>query len=240
MASTSLANTTTVRQRKPKASSRPGAPRGRRAKGEKTRRKILTATFKVIARDGIRMVNHRAVAAEAEVQLSLTTYYFKDIDAMIKEAFQQFMERMRPDLDVLWADIFNYLEGFTAQQLRLVSVREAVCERLATAAAQYIIAQYTQRPDGLAVEQIFFTEARLSAPLRKLGMTHRQQLLVPMVRLCAYFNRVDPELDAELLLDTITALEYQGLALPRNAASRARVHDLVKRQLGWVLGLKRA
>ena len=63
---------------------------------------------------------------------------------------------------------------------------------------------------------------------------------MPLVRLCAYFNPVDPELDAELLLDTITALEYQGLALPRNAAGRVRVHALVKRQLGWVLGLKRA
>ncbi len=216
------------------------APKTRRAKGEQTRRKILTATFTLIAREGIRMVNHRSVAAEAGVQLSLTTYYFKDIDAMIREAFQQFMERMRPDLDSLWSGIFSYLDGFSAAELRRVAVREAICKRLADKAASYIIAQFTERSEGLAVEQIFFTEARLSAELRQLGLAHRQQLLEPMIRLCGYFNRTDPELDAQLLLDTITALEYQGLALSGTVRSRTRVRDLVRRQLGWILGLKQA
>jgi len=216
------------------------APRARRAKGEQTRRKILTATFNVIARDGIRMVNHRAVAAEAGVQLSLTTYYFKDIDSMIRESFQQFMERMRPDLERRWSEIFDYLDSFSAAQLRRVAVRKTVCEQLAHTATDYIVTQYTRKPAGLAVEQIFFTEARLSGKLRQISKSHRQQLLAPLTKLCGYFNHQDPELDAELLLDTITALEYQGLALPRTAARRARVHALVRRQVGWIVGLKQA
>lgn len=226
--------------RRAPAAVKPGAPKGRRAKGEQTRRSILDATFRVIANDGIRTVNHRAVAAEAGVPLSLTTYYFKDIDTMIEEAFQQFMERMRPDLDHLWSTLFTYLDGFSTAELRSPAVRETVCEHLAEVAAHYIVTQYTRLPEGLAVEQIFFTEARLSPRLRNLAKIHRRQLLLPLVRLCGHFNRDDPELDAELLLDTITALEYQGLALPRNAQSRRRVQALIRRQLGWMLGVRRA
>lgn len=217
-----------------------GAPRGRRAKGEQSRRNILSATFRVIAREGIRNVSHRAVAADARVPLSLTTYYFQDIDSMIEEAFQQFMERMRPDLDSLWSEVFTYLDGFSASALRKTAVRAAVCGQLTEIATRYIITQYTRLPEGLAVEQIFFTEARLSPRLRKLARVHRQQLLVPLVRLCSYFNHNDPDLDAELLLDTITALEYRGLALADSAQNRRRVLALLRRQLGWVIGLHRA
>jgi DNA-binding transcriptional regulator YbjK len=222
------------------AATKPGGPKGRRAKGEQTRRSILDATFRVIAKEGLRTVNHRVVAAEAGVPISLTTYYFKDIDSMIEEAFQQFMERMRPDLDQLWSGLFTYLDGFSAAELRSLAVRKTICEYLAGVAARYIVTQYTRLPEGLAVEQIFFTEARLSPRLRSLAKTHRRQLLLPLERLCGYFNRNDPELDAELLLDTITALEYQGLALPRNTRSRRRVEALIRRQFGWVLGLKHA
>ncbi len=211
----------------------------RRAKGEITRRKILSATLAVIAREGIRGVTHRAVAAEAGVQLSLTTYYFRDIEALIKDAFEQFSRRMRPDLQRLWSAIFAYLDGFNAAQLRLVKTRQEICDRLATHAADYIYTQITRKPTGLVVEQIFFTEARLSPELRHLGTEHRRQLLQPFVRLCAYFNCRDPMTDAELLLAAITTLEYHGLSRPKTEAERQRIHALVRRQLGWMLGLSR-
>lgn len=218
------------------------APRAkaRRARGEATRRRILQATLNVIAREGIRGVTHRAVAAEAGVQLSLTTYYFSDIEQLLKEAFAQFCERMRPDLETLWGDIFAYLDGFGAADLRRVKTREAIAENLARRAGDYIYTQITQKPTGLVVEQIFFTEARLSAELRRMGAEHREQLLRPIVRLCGYFNRRDPQLDAELLLDIITALEYQGVGRNRKDVDKQRIHALAHRQLGWMLGLRRA
>ena len=39
--------------------------RGTRPRGEQTRQKILEATLRVIARDGVRGTTHRAVAREA-------------------------------------------------------------------------------------------------------------------------------------------------------------------------------
>ena len=72
-----------------------GTTRARRARGEQTRLKILDAVLKVIAREGTRGVTHRSVAAEAGVQLSLTTYYFSDIGALIREALARDPDSVR-------------------------------------------------------------------------------------------------------------------------------------------------
>ena len=222
---------------KPRAKA-PRTQRTRRAKGEQTRAKILRAVFEVIAREGIRGVTHRAVAKEADVQLSLTTYYFRDIEAMIKEAFEQFSEHMRPDMDSMWETYFRFLEAYSAADLRKTAVREEIAGFLAGEASAYILSQVREKPVGLAVEQIFFTEARLSKELREVGEAHRRTLLEPLVRMCRYFNKVDPEIDAELLLDTITSMEYQALGTPAAQVDDELVHRLLKRHIGWILGLK--
>src|SRR5690606_30300634 len=48
-----------------------------RRRSEVRRQAILDAAMRIIVRDGVRAVRHRAVAAEAGVPLSATTYYFK-------------------------------------------------------------------------------------------------------------------------------------------------------------------
>ncbi len=185
-------------------------------------------------------MTHRSVAAEAGVQLSLTTYYFQDIDTMIREAFALFSLQSRPEVERLWQEIFTYLDGFTATELRRSDVRNTICEQLAERAADYLTAQILDKPVGLAVEQIFFTHARLSPELRRMGIEHREQLLEPLIALCSRFNRDDPEIDARLLLNTITTLEYQALAMPADELDRNDLMRLLRRHLGWMLGLKRA
>jgi len=215
-------------------------PRVRRAKGAQTRLRILRAVLALMAREGTRGVTHRAVAAEAGVQLSLTTYYFRDIEAMMREAFILFSQQSRPDVELLWQEVFAYLDGFSAAQLRKTAVREEICEELAQRAADYITSQIIDKPVGLAVEQILFTHTRLSPELRRLGEAHRRQLLEPLEALCRRFNSDDPHVDAELLLNTVTTLEYQALAIPRDRIDRGQLLRLLRRHIGWVLGLKRA
>ena len=213
---------------------------GRSTKGEQTRLKILQAVLNLIAREGTRGVTHRAVATEAQVQLSLTTYYFEDIEGMIREAFEYFSTQSRPDTESLWEEIFAYLDDFSPSELRRKATRETVCVWLADRATDYLTAQIANKPVGLAVEQVMFTNTRLSPELRRIGAAHREQLLAPLVMLCQRFNRDDPEVDAELLLNTITTLEYQALAISARDMDEAHINRLLRRHLGWMLGLKRA
>jgi len=212
----------------------------RRSKGEQTRASILDGALAVIAREGLRGVTHRSVAAAAGVQLSLTTYYFKDIDSLITQAFERFCQRSRSTNEQIWADLFDYLEGFSAAELRKRRVRETICDHLARRATAILLQGVLETPEGLAVEQAFLSCVPRSAELQKLAAEHRSSLLSPLVALCRRFNTVDPEIDATLLLDTLTRLEYDALMLPPSAIDRDAIERLLRRQIGWALGLKRA
>ena len=214
--------------------------RKRRSKGEQTRVVILEGALRVIAGEGLRGVTHRAVAAAAGVQLSLTTYYFRDINALVEEAFELFCVRSRPANEQIWAAIFAYLDGFSAGDLRRKPVREEIARELGARATEIIVGGVTGNPVGLRVEQVFFSSVLQSPSLRELAADHRQSLLTPLVQICRRFNRRDPELDGELLLDTITRLEYEALLLEPADIDTDHICRLLRRQIGWALGLQRA
>jgi len=61
--------------------------------GKATKKSLLKATLRIIARKGFAAVTHRAVAAEAGAALRATTYYFQTKQDLIREAFQYFNEQ---------------------------------------------------------------------------------------------------------------------------------------------------
>lgn len=64
----------------------PVASDGRRARGQRRRAEIIDATLRVVQRDGAAGVTHRAVAREAAMPTSLTTYHFTTIDDLLVAA----------------------------------------------------------------------------------------------------------------------------------------------------------
>jgi DNA-binding transcriptional regulator YbjK len=54
--------------------------------GAERRAAILAATVRLLVRDGLAAVTHRAVAREAGVPLAATTYYFESKDELVTEA----------------------------------------------------------------------------------------------------------------------------------------------------------
>lgn len=56
---------------------------GRRAKGQRRRRRLVDATMRVIERDGVAAVSQRRVAAEAGVPPSTVTYYYAAVDDLL-------------------------------------------------------------------------------------------------------------------------------------------------------------
>jgi len=67
-----------------------------RAKSEIRRHAILKATIRVAAKDGIKGIKHRSVAREAGVPLAATTYYFRDINELISDAFMLYAQESVP------------------------------------------------------------------------------------------------------------------------------------------------
>jgi DNA-binding transcriptional regulator YbjK len=88
-----------------KAGSR--SERGPYAPGVLRRRELLEAVLRIVARDGVAAVTHRAVAAEAKASLRATTYYFATKEDMIREAFRFFSEQ---SLEQIEATSRRYLD----------------------------------------------------------------------------------------------------------------------------------
>lgn len=210
----------------------------RRSKGEQTRNTILVAAIEVLANNGIKGTTHRAIASHAGIQLSLTTYYFKDIQELVHQAFKLNSEHISLLTDFAWQQAFDYLETVGKTQLKKVAVKTQVREQLAQLATEYIINKVTERPLTLAVEQLLFTEIQTTPQLRALADQHRSLLLMPFVRLCQYFDQDNAEIDSEILFTIFTQIEYKNIMLPVDNIDRNSIYQQVNRVIGWIMKVK--
>src|SRR5512139_2609716 len=103
-----------------------------RASAIQRRLDIIEATLRVMAREGLRAISHRAVAAEAQVPLAATTYYFRDLEDLIIESFLHWSEGQRREVESFHA---RTVELMTATAGALPGERARV---LADAASQYV------------------------------------------------------------------------------------------------------
>lgn len=211
----------------------------RRAKGEQTRNKILEAAIEVIARLGVKGTTHRAVALQADTQLSLTTYYFKDIKELVKEAISLSSSRFLSASVNAWAAAFELMDSFDAATLRKTSVKEDICSQLSRVSSKHLYNNIIHNSTLLAVEQVFLTETLYSEEIKDLAEKHISGIVTPFTRLASYFNKIDPEIDAELGMIALTRIEYKYLSVPKNEVNIEDIERLVKRQLGYMMGLKR-
>jgi len=210
----------------------------RRTKGEQTRNQILNAAIEVLATNGIKGTTHRAIANRAELQLSLTTYYFKDIQELVHEAFMLSSNRTVSHAGAAWTQAFELLDNYNKTQLRKVSVRNELAIVLADLATQYLINKISEHSVELAVEQLLFTEIQVSPQLRELAQNHKRFLLTPFIQLCTYFNKENAEIDADIMLTIFTQLEYRNLMLKPDEIDTDNIFNTVKRVINWVLQVK--
>ncbi|ALU73720.1 hypothetical protein H351_31325 (plasmid) [Rhodococcus erythropolis R138] len=61
-------------------------------RGPDRRRKLIEATVRLLIRDGIAGISHRAVSDEAGLPISATTYYFSTLDALLSATFRALFE----------------------------------------------------------------------------------------------------------------------------------------------------
>lgn len=178
---------------------------------EQRRQDILDAAMRIVVRDGVRGVRHRAVAAEAGVPLSATTYYFKDIEDLLSDAFAQYVERSAAYMANLWASTEQLLRELIARGDGSPTARSELAEEIARMTAEYVQRQLQTRRDHLMAEQAFRQEALLSPRLAQLVRAHQGILLQGACQLLEVLGSREPQQDAKVLTSIIGRMEYQGL-----------------------------
>ena len=204
---------------------------------EQRRQAILDAAMRIIVRDGVRAVRHRAVAAEAQVPLSATTYYFKDINDLITDTFAQFVERSSAVMAAFWANVEDDLQAMAAALSRDGDSRREMTDQIVELAIQYVRVQLTERREHLLAEQAFRQEALLNPRLEQLAQSHRRILSLGVVHFFEVLGSQQPEQDAKVLTAIILQMEYQGLLDGVEHLDTVEMRAILTRYLYLVLGL---
>ena len=206
----------------------PGGEPVRREGGRRRRREILQAVLRLIARDGIRAVRHRAVAEEAGVPLAATTYYFTDLAQLLRQAFELFAEERRADVASLRGELAHLLERAAGD----VELFDVVTDRLSS----YVIAQAAQREDR-AVETAFRHEAQREPGLARLISEQDELFLDYSAELLGAVGSAEPVLDARITLGLILHLESQAAFGGMSPTTVARI---IERHIDGILERARA
>ena len=206
---------------------------------EQRRQAILDAAMRIIIRDGVRAVRHRAVAAEAAVPLSATTYYFKDINDLITDTFAQFVERSAVRMAEFWSSVESDLQQIAATVSESPAARLQVLEQIVEMAVGYVQVQLTENRDSLLAEQAFRLEALLNPGLLGLAAAHRKILRQGVDRFFLGLGSSEPDTDAEVLTGMILQMEYHGL-LDVDGQDQLRLEQMravLRRYLHLVMGI---
>ncbi len=209
----------------------------RRSKGEQTREKILLSAIDVLATLGIKGTTHRAIANQASIQLSLTTYYFKDIQELVQQAFMLNSDRIRARTDNILQKAFASFDSIDKTNLQKTNVKTELCDQLATMTASYLFENINKETTSLAVEQLMYTAVQVTPKLKKLAHEHEEYQLRPFAQLATYFNKVDPEVDAKIMRTIFSQLQYSQLPLNRSERSIEPIQKVTRKLMGWIMGL---
>jgi len=203
---------------------------------EQRRQDILDAAMRIVVRDGVRAVRHRAVAAEALVPLSATTYYFKDIDDLLTDAFAQYVERSAAYMAKLWESTEVILRGMVARSDGSPSARTRLADEIAVMTMEYVRHQLTTRREHLIAEHAFHHEALINPRLAPLVTAHQQILLQGTAQFFQVMGSAQPHQDAQVLTGIICRMEYQGLLDGPQPHADAEMLGILTRHLHLVLG----
>ena len=148
----------------------------RRSGSEQRRVAILEAALRIVVQEGIRNVRHRAVAKEAEVPLSATTYYFKDISDLICDAFTLFAENAVENvIDPFKRQVFALLDSVDQGLPEDVEARGKIIGTLSDMVTAFLVAEVRDNREHLIAEQAFLQEATMDARLEQFAGHYLEQ-----------------------------------------------------------------
>ena len=206
-------------------------------KGRQRKKEITEATLQIIIQSGVQGVTHRAVALEAGVQLRLTTYYFKDKEDLINEAFIHFTEEGKFLMAGFLELAYEHLEKLNVLgKSNLTSKnRKSICETFSALASEFLIHNLKYERDHIAVQQAFLNEAIENPLVRELHKRHRKRLVDNVIDICKIANKIDPEIDAEIFVNAFEKMEHEGICTPVNELDNIKYEAMVHKLISWMI-----
>ena len=200
-----------------------------RAKSEYRRLQILEAALRIVQKEGVRGIRHRAVAKEADVPLAATTYYFKDIDELIVDTFTLYTEKALAVLNEFTSHFYQPLGSFLQQDIRSSEGQEKLIAFMSEKVTEYMQNQVQGQHDMLIIEQSFRYEALINPKVRELAQMHRKALYEKAIEFFSVLVKsANPRADAEILIGLFHTMEYNSLLSSPEPADMAHIRNIIE------------
>lgn len=179
--------------------------------GLQRRLEVLDAALKVIARDGIRAVTHRSVAAELGSSVRATTYYFASIDELIEAAFVHYVSRSLERFAEVeqWLPTGPLSVDEAARALAVIVIGDLDADRDGLVAEYSVVLEIARRP---ALESIY---ADWQAALERLLVRYGEALGAPFA-----------QRKARITLATLRGLELEALSRPNQPVDAEEIEAI--------------
>lgn len=190
-------------------------------RGARRREEILRATLRLIGERGADAVTHRAVAEEADVPLSATTYYFASKEELLEQALLLAAREETERLERLVLEL---------------APRDLSVDEWAAAVGRQIAGDVAADPANHVALFELGLEATRRPPLR--GELQRwQDAHLRLAEMgCRAIDSDQPEVDAQLVVATLTGLMLQQLAGGRDDFESAVMRPALERLFGQLAG----
>jgi DNA-binding transcriptional regulator YbjK len=206
-----------------------------RVGSEQRRRLILEAALRIIIREGVRGVRHRAVAKEANVPLAATTYYFKDIQELINDTFTLYAEQSLEVVQQFSKSLYEPLTHCDGKSIiETMSNHENRAEVIADNMTKYVVEQITHHRDTVIAEQAFRYESILSSHLCKLGQVHKLALVQTITDLLIMIQSPHPAEDATIMISVLHHIEHEGLLVAPEELDKEAIRATLLRPLDLI------
>ena len=190
---------------------------------------IIEAALRVMRRDGLRAITHRAVASEADVPLAATTYYFRDLEDLLTESFLHWSETQRDEVESFYRSCLAILAAGA-------SVPGDVAARLADTAADYIVAQVGAGRADRILEFAFLHEAMRFPRLREAVQRQQRTHIEFLTEFHAHMGSSVPAVDAHIANSLLLGLEKAALLAGSEAIDRDATRAVLLRYLTGLPG----
>lgn len=183
-------------------------------RGEARREAILRATLSVIAAHGTDGVTHRAVAAEAGVPLSATTYWFESREALLEETLRFAAREETERLERIVLDL---------------APRELSAGEWAGALAELLVSEVEAEPERhMALYELGMEAARNPALRPEVERMHAAQLNLAELGARAAGSD-DPAADAPIIVAALFGFLFAQLATPQQGYERDVLRPALER-----------
>ncbi len=190
--------------------------------------------MRIIVREGIRGVRHRAVAAEAEVPLAATTYYFEHINDLISDAFVLFYERQRERNRQLGDASYQHIIVYSPENLSQTETRLELSKSLAEAVTNHIEHQVAN-PEESILEYAFYNEALHNPLLRELVDSSFKERHWQIEKCLREIDSSHSAVDAKNILAVINHLEYLATLGGESEFNHRQVYKTLLRAIRLII-----